>query len=97
MFLGHTTDKVFNILHSLRITTSLIPGGCTGLLQPLDTAINKPFKEFLHDCTDIYIDEREQKLKQNIDSWTTSEKRIMVTYVVADAWKNFARLNNNLL
>ena len=29
------------------ITVSLIPGGCTGLVQLLDVSINRPFKDIL--------------------------------------------------
>lgn len=38
---------------------ALILSGCTGLLQPLDTAVNKPFKELLREYTELYIDAKE--------------------------------------
>ncbi|RPB05837.1 hypothetical protein L873DRAFT_1883848, partial [Choiromyces venosus 120613-1] len=50
----HTTLEVLQWLHSASITTSLIPSGCTGLLQPLDTTVNKHFKQYLQEFTDTY-------------------------------------------
>ena len=80
----HKTPAVLSKLKKKGITTSLIPGGCTGLLQPLDTAVNKPFKQYLQDYTEQYMDER-----PDIETWSVSDKRIMVTHVVARAWCAF--------
>ena len=55
VFAGHTTSAVLRKLRDLNITPSLIPGGCTGLLQPLDTAVNKPLKVCLRDFRDAYL------------------------------------------
>jgi len=54
----HVTETILSTLCSNRIIPSIIPGGCTGLLQPLDTAVNKPFKEYLREYTDTYLDEQ---------------------------------------
>jgi hypothetical protein len=90
VFAGHTTDTVLSKLRSAGVLTSLIPGGCTGLLQPLDTAVNKAFKNYLRDFTDQYIDEEEEKRGCDIDQWSVSDKRIITTHVVARAWEAFA-------
>jgi hypothetical protein len=63
----------------------LIPPGYTGLLQPLDTHINKPFKEFLREENNRYLEGKEAI----INSWTISDKRIMATHIIGDAWKRF--------
>lgn len=47
LFGGHKTDDVLDTLLAHDITLSLIPGGCTGLIQPLDVSINRPFKDIL--------------------------------------------------
>ncbi|RPA95474.1 hypothetical protein L873DRAFT_1845941 [Choiromyces venosus 120613-1] len=85
----HTTETVLEKLHSAQITTSLIPSGCTGLLQPLNTAVNKPFKSFLREFTDTYIDSQRNSNPLAPEKWTTSDKRVMVTHVVAEAWAAF--------
>jgi hypothetical protein len=45
----HKTLAVLKKLHDNYIITALVLGGCTGILQPLDTAVNKPFKELLRE------------------------------------------------
>jgi hypothetical protein len=47
LFGGHKTDGVLDTLYANDITVSIIPGGCTGLIQPLDISINRPFKDIL--------------------------------------------------
>lgn len=47
LFGGHKTDHVLDTFLAHDITISLIPGGCTGLVQPLDVSINRPFKDIL--------------------------------------------------
>lgn len=45
LFGGHKTDDVLDTFLAHDITVSTIPGGCTGLVQPLDVSINRPFKD----------------------------------------------------
>jgi len=40
----HMMASVTNAIADLGIEIISIPGGCTGLCQPLDVGINKPFK-----------------------------------------------------
>ncbi len=40
----HMMASVTNAIADLGIEIISIPGGCTGLCQPLDVRINKPFK-----------------------------------------------------
>ena len=47
MFGGHKTGEVLDTMHEHDITLSVIPGGCTGLMQPLDVSINQLFKDIL--------------------------------------------------
>ena len=52
----HKTLAIQQKLYDNHIFTALVPLGCTGLLQPLDTAVNKPFKELLQEHTELCTD-----------------------------------------
>jgi uncharacterized circularly permuted ATP-grasp superfamily protein len=43
------------------VRTAIIPPGLTSLMQPLDTAVNGPFKQLLHEEADLYLGELEKK------------------------------------
>jgi DDE superfamily endonuclease len=68
----HKTPAILQKLRDNHIITALVPPGCTGLLQPLDTAVNKPFKELLREHTELYMDAREDA-GDNIEKWSVSQ------------------------
>jgi len=47
LFAGHKTDEVLDTFKAHDITASIIPAGCTGIVQPLDVSVNRPFKDIL--------------------------------------------------
>ncbi|RFU25380.1 hypothetical protein B7463_g10948, partial [Scytalidium lignicola] len=79
----HKTDLILERLKSANITTALIPPSCTSLLQPLDTVINSLFKQWLREESDQYMESIESE-HPNF-KWSTSDKRIMTTHIVAKA------------
>lgn len=82
---SHKTPKVLDLLRTHDIKPTLIPGGCTGLVQPLDVSINKPLKARIRDLTDEAILE----CKDVFEKWTVGERRILTTWCVGDAWYLF--------
>ena len=44
-FSAHKNEMVFDALHKLNIDILFFPSNCTQELQPLDLAVNKPFKD----------------------------------------------------
>lgn len=54
------------------------------MLQPFDTVINRPFKQWLEETTDDYVDCVEAEKGENY-KWSVSDKRIMVTYIITKA------------
>jgi hypothetical protein len=47
-FSSHLKDNVKKMAVGMRTDLSIIPGGLTCQLQPLDVCLNKPFKDRLH-------------------------------------------------
>jgi len=68
---SHKTPAVLELLQNNNITPSLIPAGCTSLVQPLDVSINKPCKEFMSDLTDEKIFELDSAA--DFEKWTIGD------------------------
>jgi hypothetical protein len=58
----------------------------TSLLQPLDTHINAAFKGWIREAIDGYILRKEEE-GTLYEKWSVSDKRVMTTHVVAEAWQ----------
>jgi len=91
----HSTPEVPSTLRSNNIIPSLVPAGCTSLVQPLDVAINKPFKDILEDILDRRLDEYEESHSINLREIPSSntnmiaEQRVLVSWSVGEAWETF--------
>jgi len=92
---SYKTPAVLDKLPSLNLTPSLIPSGCTSLIQPLDVSINKPFKEILRELTDTTI--FESKSVEAFDKWTIDDCRILTTSCVGDTFYKFHLQKGNLI
>ena len=76
MYRVHMCAPVVNRIQALGIEVIHIPGGCTGLLQPLDIGINRPYKgrirakweEWMMDSIDRY-DEIRAPLCKDVSAW----------------------------
>ena len=55
LFGGHKTDNVLDTPKAHDITLSVIPASCTGIVQPLDISINRPFKDILKVLLFLYF------------------------------------------
>jgi len=82
----HKTPAILEQLKSHKITPSFIPPGCTGLVQPLDISVNRPFKDILRDMTEQKILHQEQN---GLDKWSVGDRRIATTWCVGRAWAEF--------
>jgi hypothetical protein len=65
--------------------TALISFGLISYLQPLDTAVNGPFKKLLQLAADEYI-EQLKKEEHLPDVWLVRDRRIMATHIMVIAW-----------
>ncbi len=89
----HLTDRVKSALKQRKIDTVVIPGGMTSLLQPLDVAVNRPFK---HNARNIWNEwmmngqkdynkagkikapTRQQVVQWTVDSWALITKESII-------------------
>lgn len=91
----HKTPEVLETLKENHCQVVMIPPGCTGILQPLDTHVNKPFKAIL---TELVEEDTQRKEDGNPKfKWTTSLKRIQLTHCVAEAFDRLCRLHGNMI
>jgi hypothetical protein len=84
----HKTEGILGFIRTSEtpMTTALIPPGLTSLVQPLDTAVNGPFKQFLQEEADTYICELSDTGKLP-NPWTLRDRREMATIIVGRAWE----------
>ena len=57
---AHMSDKVKQKLKNGGTTVKFIPGGMTPLLQPLDTHLNRPMKDFMTAKWNEWLESGEQ-------------------------------------
>jgi hypothetical protein len=86
--LFHKTEGILTFIRTseIPIITALIPPGLTNLVQPLDTAVNGPFKQFLQEEADTYVCELSNTGKLP-NPWTLRDRREMATVIVGRARK----------
>jgi hypothetical protein len=87
----HKTPPIMKFLRKAvpPIFTAFIPPGLTSHLQPLDTAVNGPFKKLLQQAADEYIKQLESE-KRLLKVWLIGDRRVMATYIVAMAWAHLS-------
>jgi hypothetical protein len=79
-----------------RIDQVMIPAGCTGYLQSLDLVINKPFKNYVHDEINAFIENRQvRNARGNLVKPSSAE----VSGWIGRSWSKISRemVNNALI
>lgn len=59
-FSAHITSKVRAELNKINAYPAVIPGGCTSKAQPLDVAVNKPFKDRIRKSWTMFMQEQQE-------------------------------------
>lgn len=95
-FSAHESTEFLELARSKNVDISLIPGGCTSKVQPLDVCLNRPFKSALRSQWQIYMEEQMEsdpnlaKLvtpsKEEICSWISAVTNNMNKEIVAKSF-----------
>ncbi|RPB01809.1 hypothetical protein L873DRAFT_1566635, partial [Choiromyces venosus 120613-1] len=86
LFGAHKTEEVLDTFSANDIVVSMIPGGCTSLVQPLDVSINQPFKDILR-----VEEERILLAGERLVGSMIGQRRVLTTWAVGEAWERFTR------
>ena len=94
-FSAHWTNGIKTKIESLGLTPYKIPAGCTGLTQPINVGVGKPFKDharqkwwdwlLTQDATDAAykLATREQGTEWVLETWNT----LITDTIVKNAWR----------
>ena len=92
---SHVTPSVLSLLRNRSSTPSLIPAGCTSLLQSLDVFVNKPWKELMRDLTEEKLFALE--LAEDFAKWTVGDATVITTHCVGEALIKFHSSKSHLI
>jgi hypothetical protein len=101
-FSGHRSAEVLKTLDELGLRVVYVPAGCTSLVQPLDTDINKPWKDririkFARWMKDVGIKKENETKKaallkapdyETVINWILQSMNEIPQAMVADAFKH---------
>jgi len=91
---AHLTPPVIQTCRDNNIIPSLIPAGTTPMTQPLDTAINKPFKGLVKEFTEKLRERKESLYGENAGKWSVGQHRVVTTEAVGRAWEEWHLSNS---
>ncbi|RPA91992.1 hypothetical protein L873DRAFT_1865519, partial [Choiromyces venosus 120613-1] len=91
----HKTEQILQSLHSHKIIPSFIPPSYTSLVQLLDVSINKSLKARIKELTDETILKYESI--ESFKKWSISQRRILTTSCIRDAWYQFCLKKQELV
>ena len=86
VYSAQKTPAVLQTMADLNTIPSMIPGGCTGYIQPLDVAFNKPLKDRIRELAEQHYDDHAEQWDRG--KYTVGERRIMLTKWVGQAWRD---------
>jgi hypothetical protein len=84
----HYQGSVANAIEDLGVEWDIIPGGCTGLVQPIDVGIGKPWKYRMRNRVE------EWTMTRTTDRVKPKETRLLIAEWAAEAWE---RLPNDIV
>jgi len=92
-FKVHLLGIVANAIQSLGVQVEFIPGGCTGLVQPIDVGINKPYKSSMTKVYTAWMLEQNPNLpiraakREDVSAWILEAVGLITDETVRNAWR----------
>ena len=93
---AHMMSSVVQRIEALGIDVFHIPGGCTGLCQPVDVGFNKPFKSRMHKQWDEWmlmqwdqitaVDDTPKPSRHIVSEWVTAAYAGFPPHMIQNAW-----------
>ena len=90
----HLMSSVVHAIQDLGIEVDHIPGGCAGLVQPLDVGVNKPLKNRIRRKWEEYMLEEGLAMtvskpltRQQMATWVTESLDDLGEHIVKAAWR----------
>ena len=92
----HMMASIVGKIEDLGVEVVHIPGGCTGLCQPVDIGINKPFKtrvrvsweEWMLEDPNRLINQTRPPTRKNIADWCSAAMKITPEQMIRNAWRH---------
>jgi hypothetical protein len=84
---------LMNAIQSLGVQVEFIPGGCTGLVQPIDVGINKPYKSNMTKVYTAWLLEQDPNLpiraakREDVSAWILEAVGSITDETVRNAWR----------
>ena len=93
-FSAHRAQATVDALTNLGVQVVYIPGGCTGLVQPIDVGVCKPFKDRLRGLWWDWLVSQDPDLRilrkasrEDIADWVYQSWEAMPAEIIRNAWR----------
>lgn len=91
----HMMSSVVTVIQDLGVQVEHIPGGCTGLCQPLDVGINKPMKTRCRNKWEQWMMTigmeqaiTKQPSRQEVSQWCIESVNELPTEIIKNSWRH---------
>ena len=91
----HMMASVVGKIQELGVEVEHIPGGCTGLCQPVDMGVNKPFKNRIREQLESWMVQEgivhgttSPPTREDIARWSLAAMQTLPEQIVGNAWRH---------
>jgi len=91
----HMMASVVGKIQELGVEVEHIPGGCTGLCQPVDVGVNKPFKNRIREQWESWMVQEgivhgttSPPSREDVSKWSVAAMQSLPERIVRNAWRH---------